>query len=1060
MGIKISDLLTKEQKVAKKWIEKKKEDFTMNQLLKKAKEAEAKKKYREAIDAYFKFLEIKLKVIKERPEKTLKEYFGLIPYYVKIAESYRKTKHLRPEDRKIDMEKSAKYYEKAATMCIEQKNYKDAHSYYEEASKSYQEIEEYDNAAMCYVKIAEMYINTKSFLMASSSYVKAAELYDKGNSFEKSAKAYENAAKLNIKIKNFRDAIINYENAGNSYQKLRDYLKGIKFYLEATEIASELEHYQKVAELYGKIGQAYEKLKDYKTGIHYYLKSVELGDDEIKKSSYTGIGRCYENLKLYKESIEYYKKAAEISLNLKKNLDAALLYRDIARCYKSLNDEKSAADFYFQYAEFYSLEDEEEGIKGYEAASDLYLKVAEKFLKKKKNLENAIKTYEKVADCYEKSHQYEKAAEIFHKIAKLESERDNYDKVIKNYLESARLYEKSGNLEKAALSYRRAEDYRKAIKFYIEYASKEQKKRRLFYAGNGYKNAAECYEKIKDIEKAKSYYAKAIHTYLKHIENLKYVELKKITEENEGNSYRKIAESYILMNEIPNAKKYLENALKYYKENKLTKEETLSEALLSKVNAELSVRQGDYENAYTSLNNSIKIFWELLKDEEFTPEYRTFLERQKKEAEKLLKEISLKPEVSLFMDRRSYTFINTPVIINAFIKNQGNKPVYDLNFLSHLPEELKVLVLPTSIPKLTPEEEIKKAIEILPRKIGEYRIRPLEIYYKDKEGNTYVKPSNNVTLKVVEKPSMDFKDYRFTVASYLEYAETQLKNKNYFHAAEGYRGVAEVYRKFNEDIASKENYEKAIENYLKHSEILLKEKADVVKLHALGDTYKRIGECYEILSILEDSEKYYSKSIEYYEKTKSKVVTQKEKLSLNYQIMVTKAFLAKVQAKFAIQLGDYEKGFSLLENSINLLDEAIKKGDFDKETEEFLEKNLREAKALMESIKYKPNISLELTYSTKAKLNVKHKIEIKVENKWDKPIFDLKFITKLPKEFEISGEIEKIPKLEPKESITLSLFIIPKVIGEYKFKPLDLAYKDEKENNYMKGCEQINIEVT
>ena len=78
MGIKISDLLTKEQKVAKKWIEKKKEDFTMNQLLKKAKEAEAKKKYREAIDAYFKFLEIKLKVIKERPEKTLKEYFGLI----------------------------------------------------------------------------------------------------------------------------------------------------------------------------------------------------------------------------------------------------------------------------------------------------------------------------------------------------------------------------------------------------------------------------------------------------------------------------------------------------------------------------------------------------------------------------------------------------------------------------------------------------------------------------------------------------------------------------------------------------------------------------------------------------------------------------------------------------------------------------------------------------------------------------------------------------------------------------------------------------------------------
>jgi tetratricopeptide (TPR) repeat protein len=1059
MSSKISEILTKEQKAAKEFIEKKKEDFEMRSWLNKAKTFEAKKEYRKALDAYLKFLEIKLKVIKERPEHTLKSYFALIPYYIKIAECYQKTKHLKPEDRIIDMEKAAKFYQKAAEMSMEEKKYNQAHSYYEESSRAYQEIEEYDNAAMSYVHIAKMYLNIKSILMASSAYVKAGQLYEKGMNFEQAALMYKKVALLNLQIKNPRDASLYYGKAGDCYQKLRKYGEGIKLYLEASHISSKLERYQEVAELNGKIAQAYEKLKDYENGIHYYLKSIELGNDEVKKSSYGGAARCYEKLKSYEQSIEYYKKAADISAQLKQNLDAALFSMSVGRCYEKIGDYEKAAKFYFQYGEFGSLENDKESLKGYEKASQLYIKIAKKFVGEKK-IEEGIKNYQKAAESYERIQEYQKAAEIFREIAELEFTIDHYDKGMKAYFEAAKFYEQGGNLYDAALSYERAEDYKKAADLYLRYASQQEKREKnLFLAGNGIKKAAECYEKLKDVAKSKANYAKAIHTYLKHIDSLKYIELNKKEVGNEGDANRNVAECYLSVRDMPNAKKYFEKALSYYEKNKNEKEIILTKALLLRVNADLAVRQGDYENASKFLTQSITLLEESIKEGNFIREYVKFLEKHKSQEKDLLREISKKPEVTLLLDRHSYTFVNTPVVINALIINQGDQEVHDLEFLSHIPDELEVTISPVPIKNLKPGETFRNSLELVSQKVGEYRVRPLEVYYHDEEGNNYVKSSNNITLKVVKKPSMDYKDYRITVNSFLEYAETQLKNKNYFHAGEGYRGVAQTYERFNEDIASRENYEKAIENYLKHIDFLLKENLDVAKLHMLGDTYKRIGECFEKIGSLEDSEKYYAKGIEYYEKTKAQVTSQQEKLKINYQIISTSAFLKKVQAKFAIKHGDYEKGNSLLEESIELIDEAIKKGDFSKEYEEFLEKNQREGKALMKEIKGKPAIDMKLTYKRDVIEQRVSQLIVEILNKWDKPIYDLRFLIKLPQEIELKEQPKKIEKLKPQESNRIFIELIPKTSGEYKFKPFDLIYRDEKGDNYMKGCDQIILKV-
>ncbi len=1051
---KISDILTKEQKAAKEFIAKTREDLTLKSLLKQAKAHEAKKEYRKALNAYFKFLELRLKVIKERPQETLQQYFKLIPYYLKIAECYKKTKHLRPEDRIVDMEKAAKYHQKAAEMSLEQKDFSKAHSYYESASKTYQEIEEYGQAAMSYVKISEMYLKKGNLLMASTAYVRAGELYDQGNNFDDSGKVYIKAANLNIKLKNSREAGINYGKAGDSYQKLRNYKEAIKFYLKASEIASELEHYEPAAEMYQKVALSYEKLKDYDTGIHYYLKSAQLGSKVIGKSSYAGVGRCYESLKSFQKAIEYCTKAAKLSLEQKQNLEGALFYRDIARCYENLGEKEKAANFYSQYAE---LGKEDETTKeGYETASQIYLELAKKSLSKKED--KALGIYEKAAECYQNLDQKQKAAEIFQKIAEINLKKDSYGGSIKAYSQAGKFYEKSNQLEQAALSFYRSENYKKAGEVYLNSAYQKEREGNLFSAGKDYQKAGNCYGKLKEDSQARENYNKAVHTYQKHLDKIKYLSLKKDEEGNNGETHQKIGESYILMNKLPAAKKNLEKSSLYFKENKLKKRADLAEALLLRVKADLAVRQGDYENASQFLTTSISLL-ETSLQEKHPREYRQFLEKIKAQSEKIVQEIGKKPEVTLLLDRHSYTFVDTPVVINALLKNQVNQEVQDLNFLTHLPDELEATFLPLPIKKLKAKETTRNSLEVLPKKVGEYRLSPLEVYYQDKEGNKYVKASNKVTLKVVEKPSMDYKDYRITVNTFLKYAETQLKNKNYFHAGEGFWGVAETYGRFNEDIFAKENYQKAIQHYLKYAEELLKEKnLNIAKLHSLADTYKRVGQSNEKIQNLKDAEGAYQESIKYYEKTKLKAVHE-EKLRLQYQLMNTQAFLSKVQAKFSITHGDYDKAQKLLENSLKLLEESVKKGDFGKAEEKFLEKNQRECQALLKEIKGKPQISLELKYSTKAASGTPLPIQVKITNKWDEPIFNLKFLLALPLKFKLKNKLETIGSLKPGKSIQVPLELIPQKAGEYKFKPFDLTYGDEKGNNYMKGCEQLHLRV-
>jgi len=89
--------------------------------------------------------------------------------------------------------------------------------------------------------------------------------------------------------------------------------------------------------------------------------------------------------------------------------------------------------------------------------------------------------------------------------------------------------------------------------------------------------------------------------------------------------------------------------------------------------------------------------------------------------------------------------------------------------------------LPEKIDSLAPGQKLKLYMELIPRNAGEYRIRPVEIYYEDQDANRYVKASNQILIEVVQLPPADYKNHTAAVEQYIKYAENQKENKNYYH---------------------------------------------------------------------------------------------------------------------------------------------------------------------------------------------------------------------------------------------------------------------------------------
>lgn len=742
----IKRAIGKEEKALDTWLGKTQEGMNVGKWLKKARKYEGKGEYKRALDFYLRFMETKLNIMEEQPRYTLKDYFGLVEYYTKIAECYEKITHTSKKGKITDMGKAGEYYLKAARIYIELERYDDAHKNYEDSARCYTEVGRYDKAAESYMEAAFMHHRLKSKLLACSSFIKAAKSYEKAGDYEQASQAYLQSAELNIEIKNIYGALNGYNKTAECYDKLGKPKESITFYIKSAELSAEVKRYNEVAEKYEGIARSYERIGDYEKAIYYHLRSARLnqGNDNLAASyGYENVAKCYAERGEYTEAIKQYERALDMRSELKKYPEAASASRGIAEYYEKINDIENAAKFYFQYAEFGLLGNQQEAAEGYNKAAELYNGVAKRRINEN-NYEKAMEDYLKATECYDRLNDKLTSANLYYRMAEMEGDRD-YNSAIKFYLEAANRYIGVKDIVHAAECYMLAKDYLNAAKNYADYAEMQLKRNQPFYAGDGYRKAAISYRKLKNFEDMRDSHNKAIYNFIQFLEKAEYT--KEDDKANKGNAYRNIGECYIELGDTPNAGKYLKQAFDYYKKNKRGRETAVTEALLIKVNANLSLKLGEYEKTRGLLQDSLKLLKSTIKGGGWTKEYIEFLNNNVKEVEELLEGVETRPEIDLIMEQPKKPFPKGTISIKGKIINNSGYDIKDVSFLSNVPQVFTILKLP-EVSELKQSESRDIVLEISDESAGKFTFSPLEMLYMGKKGNRYMKAANDISIEV------------------------------------------------------------------------------------------------------------------------------------------------------------------------------------------------------------------------------------------------------------------------------------------------------------------------
>jgi hypothetical protein len=119
----------------------------------------------------------------------------------------------------------------------------------------------------------------------------------------------------------------------------------------------------------------------------------------------------------------------------------------------------------------------------------------------------------------------------------------------------------------------------------------------------------------------------------------------------------------------------------------------------------------------------------------------------------LVTRLQIKPEIDLIIEepKKTYT-VNQRVTIKARITNKSKYSINNLYFVTTLPQELSATREPEQIPEMKENETQEIEIEATALGAGKFSFAPLEMLYKDKNNNKYMKSSNEIIIEINEPP--------------------------------------------------------------------------------------------------------------------------------------------------------------------------------------------------------------------------------------------------------------------------------------------------------------------
>ena len=88
------------------------------------------------------------------------------------------------------------------------------------------------------------------------------------------------------------------------------------------------------------------------------------------------------------------------------------------------------------------------------------------------------------------------------------------------------------------------------------------------------------------------------------------------------------------------------------------------------------------------------------------------------------------------------------ITIRGRISNNSRYKINNVFFLPNLPYELSLVTEYEEIAEMNPGETREFVIEAKTDQAKTYNFAPMEVLYKDKDGNRYMKASNEILLEI------------------------------------------------------------------------------------------------------------------------------------------------------------------------------------------------------------------------------------------------------------------------------------------------------------------------
>jgi hypothetical protein len=112
------------------------------------------------------------------------------------------------------------------------------------------------------------------------------------------------------------------------------------------------------------------------------------------------------------------------------------------------------------------------------------------------------------------------------------------------------------------------------------------------------------------------------------------------------------------------------------------------------------------------------------------------------------KEAESKIHVSVNVEDPKPTLLGDTLDVNGTLINEGDEPAYGIRFMGNTSPPFEILETPEEVKELQPSESKRISLKMKTLSAGEFNLKPLEIYYKNKQGKGFFTSSNQIKIQV------------------------------------------------------------------------------------------------------------------------------------------------------------------------------------------------------------------------------------------------------------------------------------------------------------------------